>query len=404
MNSIEITELSKLLNGLNRFTLIQYNGRLNFSDSSGIKWSLYYRLGQIVWATGGSHPHQRLRRYLTQKCPQIDINTIVLNHENLSKEHWDYCLLEGLSNKHQIKTTQFNAIAESIITEVLFDMAQRVNSEALSCDFDQDVILDAPMNSTSGQMYLKHMVDAWNNWKNVSLDKISPNLSPVLRRQKELQEQVSSFAYNYFVNVLNGKYTFWDLAGKMNQNVLPVTRSLLPYINQGIIELVEIKDIQFPVTQPKSNAASAPTNTANTPLVICIDDSAQICAMLEQILTAQGLRFIGIQEPVQALPILIQKKPDLIFLDLIMPTVSGYEIYAQLRRSSFLSKIPVVILTGSDRLLEPVLSKGFGATEFMTKPVIPAQVKEIVNKLIGSKIAATVNQGHQSSNLAVCSL
>lgn len=399
MSSIEITELSKLLNGLNRFTLIQYNGRLNFGNSSGLKWSLYYRLGQIVWATGGTHSHQRFRRYLTQKCPKIDINTIVLNQENLSRDYWDYCLLEGLSNKQQIKLSQFNAIAENIIAEILFDLTQQVNCDSLICDFDQDVILDAPMNSTSGQMYLKQMVDAWNNWKNVGLDKISPSLAPVLRRPRELQEQVSSFAYNYFINVLNGKYTFWDLAVKMNQNVLPVTRSLLPYINQGIIELIEITDVPFPITQPKSDATFTQTKTSNAPLVVCIDDSSHICKMLEQILTDHGVRFIAIQEPVQALPILIQKKPDLIFLDLIMPGVSGYEIYAQLRRSSFLSKIPVVILTGSDRLLEPVRSKGFGATEFMTKPVMSAQVKEIVNKLLGITTESTVDR---SSNLTVC--
>ncbi|MBD2354447.1 response regulator [Tolypothrix sp. FACHB-123] len=229
----------------------------------------------------------------------------------------------------------------------------------------------------------------------------------------------------------------------MKQSVLPLTRSLLPYINKGITELVEVPDLPFP--EAKAQAAVVETKeeisvakfdklfsrgistfpesskqgnnysanlltlnnkstfpqptTSHSPLIACIDDSLQICKMMEKILTDNGLKFIGISEPVQALPILIQKKPDLIFLDLIMPVVSGYEIYAQLRRSSFLSKIPVVILTGSDRLLEPVHSKGFGATEFMTKPVLPTKVLEIVDKLTGTKTASTF---HQKSKLAVC--
>jgi two-component system, chemotaxis family, response regulator PixG len=448
MSNQKSLELSKLLNGLNKCTQLQYNGRLTFKNSQGKQWSLYYRLGQIVWATGGTHPYRRLRRCIAQNCPQIDMNILQLNADNLSIEHWDYLLLENLYKSQKIKQEQLNAIVENTITEILFDLAQQVNCDSWTCDRNHQVILDAPMISTSAQMSLKQMQDSWYNWVQAGLVSVSPNLAPVLCKPKELQQHISPSAYNNFVNLINGKYTIWDLALKMKQSVLPVTRSLLPYINKGITELVEIPDLPLPVTKVKTGVAetkeevsasklpnSYPLNvympkavgshgshksngsvsqknnaanveslknkltfpqpkTSHIPLIACVDDSSQACKIMEEIITTNGLRFMGIQEPVQALPLLIQKKPDLIFLDLIMPVISGYEICDQLRRSSFLSKTPVVILTGSDRLLDPVRSRVLGAMEFMTKPVVPSQVIEIVDKYA---------RDYNRSNLAACS-
>jgi chemotaxis family two-component system response regulator PixG len=184
------------------------------------------------------------------------------------------------------------------------------------------------------------------------------------------------------VNFINGKYTLRDLAVKMKQSVLLVTRSLFPYILQGIIELVEVPDLPLPVTKDKNNSTLTKVKTSSTPLIACVDDSPQVCKMLEEIITSNGLRFVKIQDAVQALPILIQDKPDLIFLDLIMPVANGYEICAQLRRISAFANTPVIILTGNDGLLDRVRAKVVGSTDFITKPVVADKVMGIVRKYL----------------------
>jgi two-component system, chemotaxis family, response regulator PixG len=183
----------------------------------------------------------------------------------------------------------------------------------------------------------------------------------------------------------------------MKQNVLPVARSLLPYILKGIIELVEVPDLPLKIVdiQKKQNAAEA--KAANAPLIACVDDSPQVGQMLQQIFAANGIRFINIQDAVQALPILLEHKPDLIFLDLVMPVASGYEICAQLRRISVFANTPVVILTGSDGLFDRVRAKVVGSNDYVTKPVTAEKVMTVVRKYLQASPA-----NKPISNLQTC--
>jgi chemotaxis family two-component system response regulator PixG len=179
---------------------------------------------------------------------------------------------------------------------------------------------------------------------------------------------------------MNGKYTLRDLAVKMKQSLLPLVRSLQPYILKEMIALVEVPDLPLQVTEVKHYITSKIVKARS--LIACVDDSPQICQMLEGILISNGLRLIKIEDPVQALPILIEHKPDLIFLDLIMPIVSGYEICAQLRRGSIFANTPVIILTGSDGIFDRVRAKVVGATDFLTKPVAADQIMAMVYKYL----------------------
>jgi CheY-like chemotaxis protein len=77
---------------------------------------------------------------------------------------------------------------------------------------------------------------------------------------------------------------------------------------------------------------------------------------------------------VKALPILLEHKPDLIFLDLVMPIANGYEICAQIRRVSAFKDTPVIILTSNDGIVDRVRAKMVGSSGFLAKPIEPDKV------------------------------
>ncbi|MEH1784221.1 response regulator [Nostoc sp.] len=390
---------NNLVNEFKTCTQLQYNGKLSIKSSKGSQWTFYYRLGRIVWATGGTHPFRRWRRHIAQNCPQIDVDKLQLRVQDLSIDYWDYKLIEVFYKKQKIQREQIQSIAENTIAELLFDLALQGNFASISCNRSQEVILETPMSFTSAEMSVKHMQDSWKIWSEAGLANFSPDLAPVLRRPEQLEQMVSPSVYKNFVNLINGKFTLRDLAMKMKQSVLPLTRSLLPYILKGIIELVEVPDLPLGVTEVNNNSTTTQAKKRTVPLVACVDDSPQVCKMLEDIITSNGLRFVKIQDAVQALPTLIQDKPDLIFLDLIMPVASGYEICTQLRRISTFSNTPIIILTGSDGLLDRVRAKVVGSTDFLTKPVVADKVMSIVRKYLPT---SNVSTDKSKSSLEVC--
>ncbi|NJL61090.1 MAG: response regulator [Methylacidiphilales bacterium] len=384
----EMMVSSNLLDEFKTCTLLQYSGKLDIKTAKGQRWTFYYRLGRMVWATGGTHPFRRWRRHMLQYCPEIDVDKIQLRAEDAKVDSWDYRLLEVLHEKQRIKREQINSIVESTITELLFDLAQQANFVEMSCDRNQDTILETPMSFTSADMSLKFMQDSWKTWSEAGLANFYPDHAPVLRRPEQLQQLVSPGVYKNFLVLMNGKYTLRDLSFKMKQTVLPVTRSLFPYILKGIVELVEVPDLPLKIAESKTTSTVNKAPNSNAPLIACVDDSPQVCLMLEQILVPNGFRFVKIQDPLQALPILIEHKPDLVFLDLVMPVASGYEICAQLRRVSIFAQTPIIILTGSDGLLDRVRAKVVGSTDFISKPVAADKVMAVVRKYVQATASA----------------
>jgi len=76
--------------------------------------------------------------------------------------------------------------------------------------------------------------------------------------------------------------------------------------------------------------------------------------------------------------------PDIIFLDIIMPTMDGGDILSQLRKDSLLRNIPVIFLTASVPKTEVLENKGtIGGNFFLAKPVSAKELIECIEKRIG---------------------
>ena len=181
----------------------------------------------------------------------------------------------------------------------------------------------------------------------------------------------------------------------MNKDVRRLASSLMPYIQQELLEFVKIDDIQLSYIETNSSGTKKRIQQSNKPLILCIDDSPQICNVMEQIITKAGYRFIGVKQALQAVPNIISAKPNLVFLDIGMPIVNGYEICSQIRRVSQIKHIPVVILTGNDGIVDRVRAKVVGANAFVSKPI---EIEKIL-QAIEENIAANSSVEQSSPNM-----
>ncbi|MCG9892099.1 MAG: response regulator [Thermosynechococcaceae cyanobacterium MS004] len=107
---------------------------------------------------------------------------------------------------------------------------------------------------------------------------------------------------------------------------------------------------------------------AKTYTIACIDDSPTILYSLKAFLSDSLFSVVLIQDPIQALVQLIMANPDMVIVDINMPKLDGYQLCTLLREHKTFKHIPVIVITGDPRSLDPVLLHKAGVTDYLTKP------------------------------------
>ncbi|NJM96821.1 MAG: response regulator [Phormidesmis sp. RL_2_1] len=302
----------------------------------------------------------------------------------------------------------------------------------------------------------------WQIWEQAGLSKFSPDWAPVITHIEVLQAQTPPQTFQTLTTFVDGDNTLRDLAIKFKQPIIPLAKSILPYVSRQMLGLTEIPDIienayegfhpelienipanfgqsteaapeaatdqlfqnAMPLANPKPSAALLPVETHhvstnivpqasvsqasinlsrgktqprrrvknNAPRIIYIDDSPSDSRAMAEIVESVGFQYTNIPDPLQALPALIELKPKLIFLDLVMPIANGYEVCSQIRRISAFQDTPVIIVTSNDGIADRVRAKLVGASGFLGKPIQHKKVLKVLKKHIREMPSNSVSQ------------
>jgi chemotaxis family two-component system response regulator PixG len=437
---------------INQLQTKLFTGRLNLEARDGPTWTLYFRLGRLIWQAGGSNADERWRRHLLRYCSNLDVTQLeqlVSPQEN----YREYSILVKLREQKLIEQQQLVSLITSSIAEVLFDIMQHIEAKRNGDNPAGQLSHTTVVGEVPGVLLavipteevLKQATQAWQEWRDAGLATYSPNLFPIIQQIELLQGQASS---KQIIALVDGTKTLRGLGQKSGRDVLALTRLLMTLVKTGAIAFSPTPKLrQVGISQETGNPSNAVNNSNSSlkteedtviqvapnfnkvapaatskeivspssavnnfnsslkkeentviqvgppaaskaiidvsrPLVACVDDSPTICRSLEEILTHQGYRFVGIQESLTAVLNLIKSKPDFIFLDLLMPKVNGYEICSQIRKTPSLKDVPVVILTGKDGIVDRMRAKLVGATDFLGKPVEAEKVLNVLHKYL----------------------
>jgi chemotaxis family two-component system response regulator PixG len=372
----------------------QFTGKLELHSVKDYKWSIYYCHGRLVWASGGAHNYRRWRRLMGQYKLQIDFNKISFRTIDEIRL-WDYQVLVILMKRMVLTREQITPIIEGFVQEVLFDIIQCAANEKINyyCDFEDEI------TPVIALIHAEHAIDQahqeWLTWRKAGIADFSPNLAPWIKRPSQLKEEASELTYKTLITILDGRRSLRELATWMKKDLLNLVQSLMAYYHRGMVGLVEVQDIESPIAALSLSAtrnesaqlseSSPPQKKIDLmarPLIACVDDSNQVCATIEQIVTVFGFGFLGIRDSINVLPLLVEMRPEMIILDLVMPIVGGYELCTQIRRIPEFKDTPILILTSNDTLFDRLRSKFVGATAFISKTAGNEKIGEQIQKYL----------------------
>ncbi len=102
--------------------------------------------------------------------------------------------------------------------------------------------------------------------------------------------------------------------------------------------------------------------------VLVVDDSATIRRSAETMLANEGFEVITAENGFEALSKVTKHRPDLIFVDIMMPRLDGYQTCAIIKNNADFRDTPVVMLTSKDGLFDMARGRVVGSDLYLTKP------------------------------------
>ncbi|GAB4290940.1 MAG: twitching motility response regulator PilG [Methylophaga sp.] len=102
--------------------------------------------------------------------------------------------------------------------------------------------------------------------------------------------------------------------------------------------------------------------------VMVIDDSNTIRRSAETLLKKVGCDVITADNGFEALPLISANHPDILFIDIMMPRLDGYQTCALVKNNPKFREIPIIMLSSKDGLFDRAKGRVVGAEQYLTKP------------------------------------
>ncbi len=118
----------------------------------------------------------------------------------------------------------------------------------------------------------------------------------------------------------------------------------------------------------------------DTATILVIDDNADLVALLQRYLRGHAVSVVGASDGQQALRLAAELRPQVISLDVMMPSFDGWEILQQLKSAPLTRDIPVIICSV---LNEPEVARAMGASDYITKPVDQDVLLGVLRRWLG---------------------
>lgn len=117
--------------------------------------------------------------------------------------------------------------------------------------------------------------------------------------------------------------------------------------------------------------------------VMLVDDSSTIRSTGKAVLEEIGCEVMCTTDGFNCISHAIDFRPDLFFVDVVMPRLNGYQTVQLIRNKDVFKDTPVVMLSSRDGMFDIARGKQVGATDYITKPFTKNVIKDAIKKYLG---------------------
>jgi DNA-binding response OmpR family regulator len=117
---------------------------------------------------------------------------------------------------------------------------------------------------------------------------------------------------------------------------------------------------------------------------LTIDDSMTVVVMLRKILQKEGFQTLEALNAEDGIELARMHRPDVIFLDIVLPKMDGFNALRLLRKDPITQDVPIIMMSGNEQAAEQFYAQRIGANDFMKKPFSQHEVYSRIDRLIES--------------------
>ncbi len=384
-----------------------------------IRWSFYIKDGKLVYASHSLDSFERLERHLrwlSREVPTLndklrsqlrlmfddpspDNAKYQVTSENLCTE---YIAVLWLVSENYLPKPMASKLVARIIQEVVESFLCLPNGEFVGKYYQH--LLKETYCDLSIERILEIIEQRLQTWYDLGPTISSPYQCPYLVSQSSAEKRMSLETVQRLARVLRG-FNFCQLGALFGKDPLAIAKQLIPLISDGSILLrdplppfdmlprtyylapEEERENINKLSETFIDESSEDTSSISQVLtgqstktwkIVCIDDSESMLSIISSYLGSEDFKVTLIQDSMKALMKINSIRPDLILLDIGMPNVDGYQLCSLIRKSSSLKDIPIVMVTGNKGLIDRARARIVGATDYLTKPFMQADLLKMM--------------------------
>jgi CheY-like chemotaxis protein len=344
-----------------------------------INWYLAVAKGQILYASNRLLSVPSLMKILYRYTLHTRNELVGERFEQLkvAAEQEAWTPVQLLAKMKQIGIVNDAQLVKALKMKVLNDLDTYVLMGSGKATFIPvpDLELQLPIEGFSPIIVLDEAKQRQLQWEKLQQQVPSIHLIPVLNRSALTKANLPAGQQQRIENLVQSQQTLNAIAEDMAKDTLEIAEMFAKFVRVGLVSF-----------QPPKKDTPAP--------IVVVDDSPIILSQFQHWVGGLGYPVVACQESETALATIVEVDPAAIFIDINMPGISGFELVKQIRKQPQLAAIPLVILTGEQKLSNRWRAQWSGC-EFLTKPLasgdmddFQARLEELLINLVGTPESA----------------